>query len=106
MQTPADSYSIAGVVVRTAPEHVPEVAMRLAELPGVDVHHREVSTGRIVMTLETEGVDESDGLERLRLLPQVLTVELVYHYADQDGEPRLQRPDEISTPGRDDGRVR
>ena len=79
-------YSVSGVVVRAAPGDLPQVAARLAGLTGVDVHHLEATTGRVVITLETDRQDdEGDGLERLRREPGVLSAELVYHYVEPPG---------------------
>ncbi len=88
MSTPTQTgpYSIAGVVVRTRPDDLSQVAARLAGFPGVDVHHLEASTGRIVITLETAHPDEEqDRLERVRQAPGVVSAELVYHYVDPPG---------------------
>ena len=81
-------YSIAGVVVRSRAEDLPQVAARLAGLPGVEVHHVEASTGRVVITIETEphdheeAVNEEARLERVCREPGVLGAELVYHYVE------------------------
>ena len=79
-------YSISGVVVRATPDDLSQVAARLAGLPGVDVHHLEATTGRVVITLETDRQDdEGNRLERLRREPGVLSAELVYHYVEPPG---------------------
>ena len=84
----AGQYSIAGVVVRSRAVDVPQVAARLARFPGVDVHHIEASTGRVVITLEADQQDHDEGtgheaqLERVRRDPGVLGAELIYHYVE------------------------
>lgn len=76
-------YSIAGVVVRSRPMDLARVAGRLAGLPGVDVHHIEASTGRVVITLEADQEDRDQAqLERVRQDPGVLSAELIYHYVE------------------------
>ena len=84
--TQSVAYSIAGVVVRVTPDALTQVAAGLAGLPGVDVHHLEATTGRVVITLETDRQDdEGNRLERLRREPGVLSAELVYHYVEPPG---------------------
>ncbi len=74
-------YAIAGIVVRTLPVELEDVADRLARLPGIEVHHVEISSGRVVVTLETEHADLGGAeLERLRDVSGVVSVELVYQY--------------------------
>ncbi len=79
----AGQYSIAGVVVRSQVDDLARVAARLARLPGVDVHHIEASTGRVVITLEADQEDHDEAqLERVRREPGVLSAELIYHYVE------------------------
>jgi nitrate reductase NapD len=59
----------------------------LEALPGVEVHHRDEASGRIVVTQEGETVDdEVNGLRRIKSLPNVILAEMVYHYLEQDRE--------------------
>lgn len=102
MSTPTQPglYSIAGVVVRTRPEALSEVTARLAGLPGVDVHHTEAATGRVVITLETDRPDhEQAHLERVRLEPGVLSADLVYHYVEPPGPEHARTPPDAGAPG-------
>jgi len=60
---------------------------RLDQLDGIDVHHRDDSTGRIVITQEAEHIhDEVDGLKRIKALPHVILAEMVYHCFEEDDE--------------------
>jgi nitrate reductase NapD len=89
----AGQYSIAGVVVRSRAVDLPQVAARLARFPGVDVHHIEVSTGRVVITIEADQQDHDEAqLERVRREPGVLSAELIYHYVEPP-VPDVGQPD-------------
>ena len=78
--------AISGVVVRSRQEDLAAVAARLAPLPGIDVHHLEEATGRVIITLETESSDQEETrMESVRREPGVLSAELVYHYVDPQG---------------------
>lgn len=87
MGGPSGYYSIAGLLIRTLPDDLPAVTARLSALAGVEIHHREDATGRLVVTLETvENDDEREGLDRVRGQVGVISTELVYHYvAPPDG---------------------
>jgi len=60
---------------------------QLNQLDGIDVHHRDDSSGRIVITQEAEHIhDEVDGLKRIKALPHVVLAEMVYHCFEEDDE--------------------
>jgi nitrate reductase NapD len=85
-RTPVGQYSLAGVVVRARLDDVSQVVAGLAGLAGVEVHHIDAPTGRVVITLETERDDHEEAhLERVRREPGVITAELVYHYVEPQG---------------------
>ncbi len=85
-QTPIGQSAISGVVVRSHQEDLVAVAARLAHLPGIDVHHLEAATGRVIITLETDSSDQEEmRMESVRREPGVLSAELVYHYVDPQG---------------------
>ena len=59
----------------------------LADLSGVEVHHHDPATGRIVITQEAETIrHEVAGLERIQALPDVILAEMVSHYFEDDAE--------------------
>jgi nitrate reductase NapD len=79
--------NISGILVVVPPEHVDSMVVRLNRLDGIDVHHRDDSTGRIVITQEAEHVrDEVAGLKRIQALPHVILAEMVYHCFEEDDE--------------------
>jgi nitrate reductase NapD len=95
---PIDPYRLAGVVVRALPDRLSDVSGRLSALPGVDVHHQEQATGRLVITLESSGPgSERDQLERVRSEAGVISAELVYHYVEPP--EAAERPVGMSDPG-------
>jgi len=59
----------------------------LADVSGVEVHHHDAETGRIVITQEAETIhDEVAGLERIKALPDIILAEMVSHYFEDDPE--------------------
>lgn len=75
---------IAGVVVRTRPQFMPEIRSRIAGIAGAEVH-AATDDGRLVVTVE--GADRgavANGLFALNGLPQVLTAVMVYEQSDNE----------------------
>lgn len=74
---------ISGVLVHARPEAVAEVARRLGELPGVEVHS-DLGQGRLIVVAEsTGGRQTADTFTAIRDIDGVLSASLTYHYTDQ-----------------------
>ena len=55
----------------------------LERIPGVDVHHTDPPTGRIVATIEAGTVEgEVETLERIQRMPGIVLAEMVQHHID------------------------
>jgi len=79
--------NISGILVIVAPQRVESMVDHLNGLDGIDVHHIEATTGRIVVTQEAETInDEVDGLKRIRALPGIILAEMSYHNFEEDKE--------------------
>ncbi|MEQ1897060.1 MAG: chaperone NapD [Vicinamibacterales bacterium] len=80
--SPPDLH-VAGLVVNAAPADVERVENLVSAQPGFVVCARDVSTGRMAVTLETGSVDEQEaGFAWLSALPGVRTVSLACHHID------------------------
>lgn len=74
-------YSALRVVTR--PEHLETCSARLAALEGIEVHHRDPATGRMIVVHESETLDEQrERLNEIQHLPHVIVADLVMHYVD------------------------
>ena len=79
--------NVSGILVVTPVTRLDETAAALADLPGVDVHHTDPATGRLVVTQEAETVrDEMDGLKRIKVLPHIVLAEMVHHHFEGSDE--------------------
>ncbi len=88
--------NISGILVLAAPAQVEAVAHRLRALDGVDIHHVESATGRIIVTQEAESVAaEIDGLKRIRTIAGVVMAEMAYHWFEEDASPVDTVPPEL-----------
>jgi nitrate reductase NapD len=86
--------SYSGIVVRVRPAALAELAPGLSELPGVRIHQQDTDSGRLVLTLEAESVDEEiEGLRQIQRFPGVISADLVYHRLPTDtGSNRPNQP--------------
>ncbi len=88
--------NLSGILVLVPPEHTQATITLLHTLPGVQVHHQEAETGRIVVVQEAESTGaEIDGLKRIQALPKVLAAAMVYHYFEHENEFINENPSEL-----------
>ena len=79
--------NISGILVIVSPQRVESMVDHLNGLDGIEVHHIEAATGRIVITQEAETIKaEVDGLKRIRALPGIILAEMSYHNFEDDNE--------------------
>jgi periplasmic nitrate reductase NapD len=76
---------LSGILVQVTPSRIEQTEESLTRLNGVDVHHRDAATGKIVATLETPSREDAvQRLREIRKLPGVYVAEPVYHYVGED----------------------
>jgi nitrate reductase NapD len=76
--------NLSGILVVVPPARVEDATQALNVLPGVEVHHVEPATGRIVVVQEAETVEgEVAALCRIKALSGVMLAEMVYHVFDE-----------------------
>ena len=86
--------NISGILVITPAERLGQTIDALNALPGVEVHHTDPNSGRIVVTQEAGSVqDEVDGLMRIKALPHIVLAEMVHHHFEDDREMFDRLPD-------------
>ena len=85
--------NVSGILVITPAERLQQTILRLSGLPGVDVHHTDPATGRIVVTQEADSVHaEIDGLKRIKALPHIILAEMVHHHFEEDRQQDQDLP--------------
>jgi nitrate reductase NapD len=88
--------NLSGILVVVPHGRVDETVSRLNALPGVEVHHIDAPSGRIVVVQEGETIDdEVQGLKRIKKLPDVILAEMVYHYFADDTQLLTDIPDKL-----------
>ncbi len=79
--------NLSGILVVVPPERLADCAADLATLPGVEVHHSDPATGRLIVVQEADDVAaEMAGLTAIKARPHVRMAEMVYHYFANEGE--------------------
>jgi len=92
--------NISGILVIVPGERVEETIQSLNALPGVETHHSDANTGRIVVTQEAARVqDEVQGLKRIKALPHIVLAEMVHHHFEDSSEMFDGLPDELQDAG-------
>lgn len=78
--------SILGVIVRSHPDDVGAIELRLRTLPGVDVAETAAAAdGRLVVVIEDSATTSAAAtLGAVALWPEVLNTSLVYEYSGPD----------------------
>ena len=98
--------NISGILVIVSPQRVESMVNQLNQLDGIDVHHIDAETGRIVITQEAESIrDEVDGLKRIRALPGIILAEMSYHNFEDDTELLEGIPAELDDEGLESTRI-
>ncbi|MGD2056732.1 MAG: chaperone NapD [Gammaproteobacteria bacterium] len=88
--------NVSGILVVVRPERVAAATDELARLDGIDVHHCDAASGRIVITQEAETIQaEVDGLKRIKALPYVILAEMAYHCFEEDRDITDVIPQEL-----------
>jgi nitrate reductase NapD len=82
--------NISSIVVKTVPKYLDEVVQALKDCEACDYHlHDEI--GRIIVTIEGEGVSEE--LEKLRVIeeiPHVITADMQMAYSEDELDSHME----------------
>ena len=76
--------NISSIVVKAAPEQMPQLLAQLKAAGICEVHFHD-GAGRIVVTIEGESIDEE--MRKIKLIqgmPHVLSAALAYAYSEQE----------------------
>lgn len=80
--------SISGIYVLIDPQYWESALQTLEELPGVDLHHRDADSGRLVVTQEADSTQaQIAGLEQIQQVHGVRLAGPVYHYVEEEDAP-------------------
>ena len=81
----AVGWSVSGLCITVRRDQLAAVEEMLNERPGLEVHARDLRSGRLIAVQEGVTVEEhQQKLRELQALSGVLTAELVLHYQDPD----------------------
>jgi nitrate reductase NapD len=76
------SGEVASILVQARPEQLDGVSSAIAEISGAEIHGRD-PRGKLVVVVEAPDVGAIGAiLNRIQLLPSVLSASLVFHATD------------------------
>ena len=76
--------NLSSILVYTSPSNLEDLKSSLCALPGIEVHHQCLDTGRMILIQEaSDDKTEMDGLRHIKDLPHVMAAEMFYHYVDE-----------------------
>lgn len=76
--------NISGILVQTRPEYTEEVINNIKKIDQCDYHMHD-KKGRIVVTIEGEGVSEEIAkLNELQKIKHVISADMMYAYAEDE----------------------
>jgi periplasmic nitrate reductase NapD len=79
---PTDSVEIASILVQARPERLDAAACAVEALPGTKIYSRDPK-GKLVVVIEARDIGSIGAtLNRISMLPEVLTAALVFHGTD------------------------
>lgn len=80
-----DVMHFSAIVVQCARNRLTACVRELDALPGVEVHHSDALSGRIIAVQESDTLQEQkEGFEHIQSLPSVLMAQLVCHYRETE----------------------
>lgn len=89
--------NLSAILVIVAPNEFDATTTQLNQLSGVETHHSDPATGRVIVTLEAPTIrDEVDGLKRIQDMQHVIMAEMVEHYFEEDPQALSSIPDDLS----------
>lgn len=84
--------NISGVVVQATQTHFDQVKEALRASGVCEIHFEEKEKGKIVVTIEGEGVEEEiRKLGIIRKIPHVLAADMVHSYSGEELEQNMAR---------------
>ncbi len=79
--------NISSVVVQVMPKYVDEVVEALKKSEYCDYHLHDKEKGKIIITIEGEGVaEEIDKLKHIQMIPHVISAEMMMSYSEEELE--------------------
>ena len=89
--------NLSGILVVCTPSSIDSTIDTLESMPGLEVHHIDRETNRLIVVQEAETIhDEVAGLKQIKKLSGIVLAEMVYHYfADSADIASTELPDDL-----------
>ena len=84
--------NISSIVVQALPKNIDELVAYFKEADYVDYHLHDKAKGKIVVTVEGEGVEEEiEKLVKIQRLPQVIAADMMMTYQEDELDAEVKR---------------
>lgn len=89
--------NLSGILVIADTKWQDDVATAINAMSGVEIHHADRESGRMIAVQEAEDINaEVEGLRRIKTLPHVVMAEMVYHYIAEDEDEYTELPPDLA----------
>ncbi len=83
--------NISSIVVQALPKHIDELVDYFQNADYVDYHFCDKATGKIIVTIEGEGVEEEiKKLVKIQQLPNVITADMMMTYQEEQLDEEIK----------------
>ncbi|MCB4748019.1 MAG: chaperone NapD, partial [Sulfurovum sp.] len=84
--------NVSSIVVQALPEHIDELVEMFKEVDYADYHLHDKEKGKIIITVEGEGVEEEiKKLVEIQRLPHVLAADMMMTYQEDELDEEVKR---------------
>ncbi len=84
--------NISSIVVQALPKNIDELVTHFKEADYVDYHLHDKEKGKIIVTVEGEGVEEEiEKLVKIQRLPQVIAADMMMTYQEDELDAEVKR---------------
>ena len=89
--------NLSAILVIVTPAEFDATTRQLQQLAGVETHHSDPATGRVIVTLEAPTIhEEVEGLKRIQDMQHVVMAEMVEHHFEDDPQILSSLPNDLS----------
>lgn len=84
--------NISSIVVQALPKHIDQLVNYFNEADYVDYHMHDKAKGKIIVTIEGEGVEEEiEKLIKIQRIPEVIAADMMMTYQEEELDEEIKR---------------
>ncbi len=84
--------NVSSIVVQALPKHIDMLVEQFKEADYVDYHVHDKEKGKIIVTVEGEGVEEEiEKLVKIQQIPEVIAADMMMTYQEDELDEEIKR---------------